>query len=226
MNVFLPCRKGSSRVPRKNVRSLPGYGKGLLEIKLKQLLQISKVDSIFLSTNDEEIIDFANTINDSKINIIKRSEYLSSNQTQTDELVAHVIDIVKGGDVIWTHVTSPFFNIQCYERAIEEYYLSIDNGFDSLMSVNRLQGFFWNKTHPLNYNREKQKWPQTQNIEPIFEINSACFIANIDIYKEFHDRIGKKPYFFETDKISGFDIDWEDDFVIAESILRNRINNI
>ena len=84
------------------------------------------------------------------------------------------------------------------------------------MSVTKLQQFLWNKSKPISYNREKEKWPRTQTIEPIYEVNSGVFIADIEIYKKYNDRIGQTPYLYKLDKKESFDIDWEDDFEIAE----------
>ena len=80
------------------------------------------------------------------------------------------------------------------------------------MTANHLHGFVWDKDGPINYERSKERWPRTQTIIPLFELNSGAFIANTDIYKNLGDRIGKKPYTYILDKIKGFDIDWNDDF--------------
>jgi len=86
------------------------------------------------------------------------------------------------------------------------------------MTTNLIHGFLWNEQGPINYDRTKEKWPRTQTIEPIHEINSAVFLANSRIYEKLNDRIGNNPYLYPLDKIRGFDIDWEDDFKIAEAM--------
>lgn len=55
--VFLPCRKGSQRVPNKNTRSFAGIEGGLLRIKLEQLLACKKIDKIYLSSDDEVVLN-------------------------------------------------------------------------------------------------------------------------------------------------------------------------
>ena len=77
-----------------------------------------------------------------------------------------------------------------------------------------------------NYNLLKEKWPRTQTLEPVHEINSGIFLANTIIYDQYNNRIGRKPYLYPLDKIQGFDIDWEDDFLVAEMILKSRIIKI
>ncbi|HCO67954.1 MAG TPA: acylneuraminate cytidylyltransferase [Dysgonomonas sp.] len=225
ITAFLPCRAGSERVPRKNTRPFAGIEGGLLRIKLGQLIACKEIDNIVLSTNDEEVIQIADILSDDKIIIDRRPEYLATSATSTDALVNYVPEIVSEGVIMWTHVTSPFIDEKLYSEAINKYKQLISEGsHDSLMSVTALRTFIWDKNGAVNYDRDKEKWPRTQTIEPLFEINSGIFIADIEIYKQLQDRIGKKPYLFETDDIESFDIDWEEDFYIAEAIFQKRNN--
>lgn len=223
INVFLPCRKGSERVPKKNIKPFAQFNNGLIEIKLKQLLKAKQIDKIFLSTNDDEILDYAASLHESKIILHKRDESLSSSQTSTDQLVAHALELIENGEILWTHVTSPFLTTQSYDQIIEKYLEVKKHGYDSLMTTNLIHGFLWNENKPINYDRTKEKWPRTQTLDPIHEINSAVFLANADIYQTLDDRIGQKPYLYPLDKIQGFDIDWEDDFKIAQAIVQSGI---
>ena len=226
ITAFLPCRKGSQRVPKKNIKPFGEFDNGLIEIKLKQLLETSQIDKIVLSTNDEEIITFAQNLNSKKIYIHKRDDSLASSATSTDELVTHALELIPDGHILWTHVTSPFINSHLYSNVIDKYIEILTNGYDSLMTSSLVHGFLWNQNGPINYDRTQEKWPRTQTIEPLHEINSGMFINSTDNYRQLEDRIGKKPYLYTLDKIEGFDIDWEDDFKIAECILSSNVVSI
>lgn len=217
--AFLPIRKGSQRVKNKNIRNFAGIDGGLTFIKISQLLKVKKIDKIVVSTNDEKVKKIAKSFENEKIVIDNRPENLASSSTSTDDLIRYVPSIIKNSIVLWTHVTSPFVDEKIYEVMIEKYFEE-NNKYDSLMSVNKIQTFLWNSKKPINYNRDKEKWPRTQTIEPLYEVNSAVFIADIEIYKTLNDRIGNKPYLYELDKITSFDIDWEEDFEIAEILWR------
>lgn len=226
ISVFLPCRAGSERVPKKNTRTFAGVEGGLLKIKLSQLVSCREVDAVVLSTNDQEVIDIAEAMSDNKIIIDRRPEHLATSKTSTDDLVRYVPEVIADGVVLWTHVTSPFIDGSVYDKAIVQYKDLLAKGtHDSLMSVTPLRTFIWDKSGPINYDRNKEKWPRTQTIDPVFEINSGIFIAGIDVYRNLQDRIGEKPYLFETDDIESFDIDWEEDFYIAEAIYQKKIIN-
>lgn len=224
ISVFLPCRAGSERVPKKNTRRFAGVEGGLLKIKLSQLTACREVDSVVLSTNDQEVIDIAEAMSDGKIIIDRRPEHLATSKTSTDDLVRYVPEVITDGVVLWTHVTSPFIDGSVYDKAIVQYRELLAKGtHDSLMSVTALRTFIWDKSGPVNYDRNKEKWPRTQTIDPVFEINSGIFIAGIDVYRNLQDRIGERPYLFETDDIESFDIDWEEDFYIAEAIYSQQL---
>lgn len=213
--AFLPCRKGSQRVKNKNVRDFAGISGGLTYIKISQLLKVKEIKTIVISTNDEEVKTIAKSFDDKRIVIDNRPDYLAESSTSTDELIAYVPKIIESGLVLWTHVTSPLVNEDVYSEAIKRYFENI-RIHDSLMSVTKIQKFIWNQNGPISYDRLKEKWPRTQTIDPLYEVNSAIFIADIEIYKNIGDRIGKKPLLFKTSEKQSFDIDWEDDFEIAE----------
>lgn len=220
VSCFLPCRKGSERVPRKNIRPFAGIPHGLIEVKLKQLVKSRKIDTIYLSTNDDEILDFAQSLGEERLVLHKRAEELSSSQTSTDQLVAHALDLIGEGHILWTHVTSPFVSAELYDEIIAIYLQGLDEGFDSLMTTTEIHGFLWNEKGPVNYDRTIEKWPRTQTLAPLQEINSAAFLAPAVIYAEENDRIGRRPQLYTMERIDGMDIDWEPDFAMAEAILQ------
>lgn len=224
LSVFLPIRKNSQRVPNKNVKNFAGVEGGLTKIKLDQLINVSNIDKIILSTDCEIAISIAKKINSNKVFIDNRPEEFCRSDTTTDDLIEYVNTIVKKGTILWTHVTSPFINEKTYYNAID-FFLKNKNKYDSLMSVSYLKNFFWKENKPLNYKREILKWPHTQNIEPIIEINNGIFITEKEVYEKLNDRIGTNPYLYETNKIQSFDIDWPQDFNIAEKIYIDSVKN-
>ncbi|MDD4864939.1 MAG: acylneuraminate cytidylyltransferase family protein [Alishewanella agri] len=226
VSVFLPCRKGSERVPKKNIKPFAGIQHGLVELKLQQLLSCEAIDEVVLSTNDEEILAFAATLGQKKLRIHKRVDSLCTSSTSTDALVAHAVELIPDGHILWTHVTSPFINAVVYGQIIEQYFNSLERGYDSLMTTTLIHGFLWNAQEPINYDRNKEKWPRTQTITPVHEINSGVFLSGAENYRELDDRIGKKPYLYPLNKITAHDIDWHEDFIIAEAIAQNGLASL
>jgi len=219
ISCFLPCRTGSERVPRKNIRPFYEYQHGLVEIKLNQLLACDAIDEVMLSTDDVDIINYAKTLKNNKLRVHKRVAELCSSDTSTDQLVAHASNILNSQHILWTHVTSPFVSTNLYTKIIETYLNQRAENYDSLMTVTPIYSFLWDHNNPINYDRDLEKWPRTQTLTPVYEINSAAFLADHSTYRHLDDRIGVSPYLYQLDKIQATDIDWEEDFLIAEHML-------
>ena len=219
VTAFLPCRSGSQRVPRKNIRPFAYHSFGLIELKLSQLSECCSINQIILSTNDLEIIDYAESLSDPKLVIHRRSDSLAKATTSTDNLIQHARDLISSGHILWTHVTSPFVSSESYDAIVESYFSQIVSGYDSLMTVTPFRGFLWENNSPINYDRNIEKWPRTQTLSILHEINSAVFLASTDIYDHHRDRVGINPYLYELSRFTGYDIDWEEDFLIAEQLL-------
>lgn len=218
--VFLPTRKGSQRISNKNTRPFCGYSNGLLELKIEQLVQLD-VDEIVLSTNDENTIKFIENHfgNNPLIKVDRRPDILASSTTNLSDLISYVPKITGCEHILWTHVTSPLVDTELYNLSIEKYKASLNLGFDSLISVTPFQNFLWSHKENDIINRIGEKrWPQTQDLKKLYEINSAIFLSHRSFYEKDGDRVGKNPFLFEMNKIQSLDIDWEDDFKIAEAV--------
>ncbi len=156
-----------------------------------------------------------------KLKIDIRPDHLASSTTNLSDLIAYVSEIVKTDHILWTHVTSPMVNDRTYIDAINKYDKALVSGFDSLMSVTAFKNFLWNDDKKDIINRSTKnniRWPQTQDLEDLYEINSAIFIAPRKTYIEKLDRLGNNPFLYEMSKIEAVDVDWEDDFKIAEAV--------
>jgi N-acylneuraminate cytidylyltransferase len=221
VSVFLPTRSGSERIPNKNTKRFSGIDGGLLELKLMQLINCSSVDEIILSTNDSKSIEIGSkylSLTD-KMEIVERPHELALSTTDLIDLVDYVPQICTFDHILWTHVTSPLVDSFEYQKAINAYFSNIPGNYDSLMSVKIIQNFIWSEElnsvsnkHP----EDKRKWPRTQDLNKVYEVNSAIFLASKSVYEIERDRIGRKPYLFVQNDIISTDVDWEYDFDLAE----------
>ena len=214
---FLPTRKGSERVKSKNTRPFAGIEGGLVENKIKQLLATKHIDEILFSSNDEMCIAIAEKYaSDSRLRIIPRPNELCLSTTNLQDLICYVPTITNADHILWGHVTTPLVEAKVYDTAIEQYLSKITKGYDSLVSVKELKKFLLNQEGKLVNNTTDIPWPRTQDLEPLYEINHAIFLAKRSVYTEQKNRIGQKPLLYIMDEIHSKDIDWEEDFKIAE----------
>ena len=223
VTCFLPCRAGSKRVVKKNIKPFAGYEHGLVQIKLRQLLAVERIDEVVLTTNDADILAYSESLDEPRLRLHRRVEALSSSATSTDQLVAHALELIPKGHILWTHVTSPFITAKHYDDVIRAYMEQREQGYDSLMTTTAIHGFLWQDEQPMNYDRTIERWPRTQTLRPVHEVNSGAFLAPADLYRELDDRIGRWPYLYAMDKFTSFDIDWPEDFVIAECLVEKEL---
>ncbi|ASP35874.1 cytidylyltransferase domain-containing protein [Labrenzia sp. VG12] len=229
IQVFLPCRKGSLRVPDKNTRQFASDGRSLLDIKLEQLQSTDGINSVLLSTNDEAVEQIARRYIDmpnSKIVLDNRPDEFCGNNTTTDEVISYAATVLTGDHILWTHVTSPFLGPEGYAEVIDRYQTGIASGkYDSAMTAKRLQTFLWNEEGPQNYDPSVVAWPRTQTLQVLWEIDSGAFVAPVDIYRNRKNRIGSRPNIIELSGIASLDVDTQTQFELAQSIWNARENN-
>jgi len=221
--AFLPCRRGSKRVPKKNTRPFGGDDHGLVAIKLRQLIASTQIDQILVSTDDPLIFDLCNSSEfrtESRLVMDERPPELAQCSTSTDALIDYVAKLIPQGHILWTHVTSPFLDATSYEAIIQAYWTGLSDGYDSLMTVSPFQNFLWTEKGPINYDGQKEKWPRTQTLEPLFIVNSGAFIAPASIYHKNLNRVGNNPYLYELDHFQELDIDRYPDFQFCDAIWR------
>lgn len=223
---FLPTRKGSERVKNKNTRSFAGMDGGLIENKIRQLLGTKLIDEIILSTNDEKCMEVAQKYaSDKRLCIIPRPDELCLSSTNLQDLICYVPTITDANHILWGHVTTPLAGAEEYDKGIELYLSKLNEGYDSLVGVTELKNFLLNKEGKLVNNTTDIPWPRTQDLEPLYEINHTMFLAKREVYTELKNRLGNKVLLHVMDEIHSKDIDWEDDFTIAEIMYKNLYEN-
>lgn len=220
---FLPTRKGSERVKNKNTKPFAGIKGGLMENKIKQLVETELLDEIILSTNDETCMAIAKkyATKDSRVRIIPRPEELCLSSTNLQDLICYVPTITEAEHILWGHVTTPLCGAEQYDAGIKLYLEKLNEGYDSLVGVTELKNFLLNKEGKLINNTTNVPWPRTQDLDALYPINHTIFLANREVYIGQKNRIGKKPILYVMDEFHSFDIDWPDDFIIAEIMYQN-----
>lgn len=218
---FIPCRSGSERVINKNTRPFAGFENGLLELKLRQMSGVAALDEIIVSSNDERVLQYSADFaakHDSRVIPLPRPDELGRSSTTMDEFILHIARLREEGTIMWTHVTSPFLTARHYAESITAYEKALTEGYDCLVSVTKLQRFIWDDKGPVNYDPGVLKWPRSQDLRPLFEINHGMYIMPFSLMRSQQDRVGKRPYFHELDEHDALDIDWEPQFHFLEEM--------
>jgi N-acylneuraminate cytidylyltransferase len=200
--AIIPVRKGSRRLPNKNI--MPFAGKNLLTYKIVQLKTIEEIACIVVSSDSDEMLQMAAEMG---IKTHKRAdEYCDEKSQPFGAVVAHICENVEGDDIIWATCTSPLVEPAEYKKAIETYKQVLHKGCDSLMSVEEFHRYIWDKNGPINYELGIKHVP-SQQLPPLYRVTDGILIApRLDMikWKYFH---GHHPYKYIMDKRSSIDID-------------------
>ncbi|MDT0686551.1 hypothetical protein [Autumnicola psychrophila] len=220
ISIFLPVRKGSERVKNKNTRKFSVFKGGLLELKLRQLKEVRGIYEIILSTNDEICRKIGEQFQQliPSLRIEQRPDFLGSADTDLEDLIKHAGELANFDDILWTHVTSPLCGAANYENAVKKYAENQKLGYDSLISGINYKDFLIDRNSGrLVNNPGSLKWPRTQDLADWFELDNAIFITSGSNFKK-GKRTGEKPYLLEHNKVNSIDVDYKEDFFIAEAV--------
>lgn len=216
ISVFIPVRKGSKRVKNKNIRAIGKYKLGLLEIKLKQLEKLIKINNnkynfeFIVSTDSKIVEEYCKKFNWIKVH--KRNKKLSGDHS-LQKLINIVPKICNGNFILWTHVTSPLFTSKNYMSFLNIFFKKRKLKLVSAFSADQIKKFVYSpKQGWVSHNTNKIKWPRSQDLKNLYILNSAALIADKKTFLKDKDRISKNSLPIISRKISGFDIDTMEDF--------------
>jgi CMP-N-acetylneuraminic acid synthetase len=117
-----------------------------------------------------------------------------------------------------THSTNPLLRAETVRKAIQTFLASYPT-YDSLFSVTRLQTRLYDQLgRAINHNPAILL--QTQDLPPVFEENSCLYLFTRQTLAARRNRIGERPLMFEIPRLEAVDIDEEEDFVLAEALMR------
>ncbi len=214
--AIIPCRKGSQRVPLKNIRKF--CDTNLLDHKIKQLKEIEIIDEIILTTDCEISKKIGMKYG---ITIIDRSGYYASSDCNNGDFFKYIATQVpedKGIEyLIYTPVTSPFIKTKTIINVINKF--MEDDSYDSVVPVEVLKHHMWMNGKPLNY--EINNIPNTQDLPDIHALNYACSIISRKDQIKYSNLCGKNPYFYKLEQIETIDIDTIYDFEMAQLIYKS-----
>ena len=209
--AFGPIRLNSQRVSGKNLRLLGG--EPLMCHILRTLTRVEGIDEVYVFCSDERIVELL----PEGVRFLKRSAELDRDTTLGSEIYDAFTARVEANLYVLAHATSPFIRPETIAGALDK----VRSGeYDSAFSAEKIQTFAWYEGRPLNYALDNI--PRTQTIEPVYIETSAFFIFPRELWCAHHRRIGDRPYMAVVERVEGLDIDYPEDFAMAEIIAASR----
>jgi CMP-N-acetylneuraminic acid synthetase/regulator of RNase E activity RraA len=205
--AFLPAKGTSSRVESKNLKLLDG--KPLFLHTLEKLMECDFIDEVYLDTESDDVIDLASEIN---CKVLKRDSNLASNTTDGNKLFLNEVKHVEADIYIQILGTSPFIEKETIQKGVK----AIQNKeFDSSVLIRKERLYTWNEKGP-NYNIEDI--PNSFDLGDTIIETMGLYIVKREAVLSTRRRIGDKPYLLEATPLEAIDVNWPEDFDLANLI--------
>ncbi len=216
--ALLPMKGNSERIPNKNLKIFGGLP--LYHTVLNKLLDSTLIDQIVINTDSSKIIDDINKCFKSSVKIRIRKESLRGDYVSMNKIIDDDINDLDSSIFMQTHSTNPLIKTETFDMAIKKmkHFIS-NNTYDSIFSVLKTQKRFYNKKAKA-FNHDPRMLV-TQHLEPLFEENSCFYLFTKSSFRKTKSRIGLNPFMYEMSKLESIDIDYPEDFILAENVFKN-----
>ncbi len=219
ITAVIPVRKGSRRLPDKNI--LPFGNSNLLINKIRQLKCISKIDNIIVSTDSEEMIEMA--IKEG-VNYQKRpDEYCDEKSKTFNEVVEYVAKSIDTNILIWAPCVCPLVTINSFNKAIDSF-LNLNSKYDSVVSAMLFKEYLFDESKPINFSIENHV--PSQKLPDWHLITNGFYIAKAEDMVNWKFVYGKNPKLIEISKLEAIDIDDKSDFEFAEFVYKKQMKTL
>jgi N-acylneuraminate cytidylyltransferase len=216
ISVIIPVREGSSRV-RDKIYLPFGEDQNLVEWKVSQLLQVHRPDRIFLSSNAPRVGKIAE---DMGVMFLPRSEYLcNGHKASFSEVITGIVADIPTPYFAWVTVVVPLMRPAEYLEGFESFLERVvqRRTHDSLVTVNNLKDYLWGADAPLNYRADRHH-TISQELPDLFRVTNGLYMRSRDETLREGYFLGSRPYMHTVGKLSGIDIDEQEDYDMALSL--------
>jgi CMP-N,N'-diacetyllegionaminic acid synthase len=215
------ARGGSKGIPKKNI--IDFCGKPLIEWSIQQCLAAKGVESVWVSSDSEEILSIASSCG---AKIISRPEDISGDFATSESSWLHAMNFIEAESgaidlVLAPQVTSPLRESHDIDRAIDKFHAE---GYDSMFSCSLAEDlYFWQKgvngtLESVNYdwrNRKRRQDHASQYIE-----NGSFYLFKPDILRRFNNRFGENIGMSEMEFWKAFEIDSYDSLRLCSALMK------
>src|SRR5688572_26476900 len=213
-SAVVVARGGSRRLPRK---ALLGFaGSTLIGHKVRELRRCCSVDRIYVGSDSDEILAEAEA--HGAIAVLRDSYHTDEARCTANEMIADMARKVDGDLLVWAHPTNPLVRPSTYDAAVTWYYAALEEGYDSLASVTRIQRHAWVGDRPLNFDPWGPRHELASELPPIAFQDGAIFIQTRDRFLHTRYFYGRRPVLFPIPEPEGLDVDTAADLDIARRL--------
>ncbi len=222
---MIPCRLGSKRIPKKNLRLLGD--KTLSQWVASTAKETGLFDEIYINSESDSLKKMAQDVG---VKFYKRPEQFATDTATNDEFALDFMNAFDFDVLVQINPTSPFLTTEDIFNFVNE----LKNGkYQTLHTVKneKIEGLF--NGVPLNFDPLKPM-PPSQLLTPVQLFSSSIMAWDVKKFRENMNKYNCAVYggdgsigYFPLKGHSALDIDNEEDFKMAETILnmKNSPNN-
>ena len=216
--ALLPMKAHSERVKGKNFRML--HSKPLFRWILDTLLSLKEIDLVVINTDARQILRDNGLTDSGRVMIRDRKPELCGDYVSMNLIIKDDIQNVPANVYLMTHTTNPLLSVATVRAAYREFMGKKKTGdADSLFTVNKFQTRFYRADgSPVNH--DPKNLIRTQDLEPWFEENSNLYIFTSESFRSSNALIGKKPILYPMPRKEVVDIDDENSWELAETMIK------
>lgn len=226
VTALIPARGGSKRLPRKNVKLL--HGKPLIAWSIEVAKASKYIDRVIVSTDDEEIKRISEQYR-AEVPFL-RPEYLSNDHASSFDVIKHAIDFLtlsrSNELIVLLQPTSPLRLASEIDAALEFFVQKNAKGVVSISETEHSP--MWSNTLPedgcmSDFIRPEVQGKRSQDLPTFFRLNGSIYIyETLSLLEQSKIFFNENVYGFQTSLETAVDIDTGLDFLIAETIMKNR----
>ncbi|MEF9880657.1 MAG: acylneuraminate cytidylyltransferase family protein [Clostridia bacterium] len=212
LTAVIPVRAGSTRVKNKNIR--PFAGSSLLQVKIRELQRVERIDRIVVSSDSEEMLRVARE--EGACAVKRPIEYCDEKTKTFNEVVTHIArEELSGEWMLWAPCVCPLVEAARFREAIEKFEVQCQqNGCDSVVSARLMQEYLFDEKGPVNFSIAHHV--PSQRLPHWHVITNGFFLARREDMAKWGFVYGPNPYLLEIDKQEALDIDDLFDFEMTE----------
>ena len=220
--AIIPARGAQKEFLKKNI--IPINGKPLIEYSIDVALQVKYFSSIWVSSDDKEILKLCSKYKSVKLH--NRPNHLATDSSSVVETINEIlkIDDVKYDLIVLLQPTSPLRNKNQIENAIK--ILENNNKFNSLVSVCAMDDthparMYWKDKHEMKPIMSEYQYHRRQDIPKAWYRNGAIYIVRKNVFLNKKEIINDPIYGYEMPKSDLLNIDEPIDLELAKILLKN-----
>ncbi len=211
--ALIPIKLGSKRVPGKNIK--PFFdGKPLMSFIQKACINAGNIDEIYIYCSDDAVIPYVIP----GVKYLKRPDYLDGDNINANDFIREFMKTVDADIYVNAHTTSPFAKPSTIAELVDKV---ASGEYDSAFCAESLRTFMWEDGKPINF--DPDHFPRTQDLPLIYGETSIAYVFTKESFLKHNRRLGSHPFIKEVGKIEAMDIDYPEDFDIANAVYKEVI---